>query len=181
MKFSITQNGAVISSVYFNDNTIKEIVTFWSNIQYQSPQFALDLSPSAGSQLDQLYPNGLIPNISMSSSATFEVLTDSPIISNINIIEIQLNFIGAPDSTAGSSQWTDFFEQTESWVVTPANTAYVPPVATSAHQVVLEPKASDDLLEISYKILVSFQVDGSSNTYYAIIDPLAKVTNNSGG
>ncbi|MDW3195109.1 MAG: hypothetical protein R8G66_22235 [Cytophagales bacterium] len=177
MKFSISQNGVVISSVYFNDNTIKEIVTFWTNVQYQSPQFALDLSPKTSSQLDQLYPNGLIPNISTGQAATIEVLTDSPLLQNIYIVEMQLIFVGIPDS---SNSWSDHFD-TATWAITPAGTAFLSPVEANSSSITITPLATQDPLDVSYKALVSFQIaNDPDHTYFAIIDPLAKITTSTG-
>ncbi len=174
MKLSITQNDTVISSVYFNDNIIKETVTFWTNIQYQSPQFPLDLSPTIN-QLDQLYPNGLIPQISTGNDTTLQVLTDSTILQEIKIVQMKVIDTGFPYN----SNWSSNFDITN-WTITPDGTAYIQPSAAPFDSILLN--AGNTAIDLAYQVLISFKISGDSQTiYFGNIDPLIRITNQSGG
>lgn len=170
-----------ISSLEFNDNAIVEVVTFWANIKYQSPQFPLDLNPNVN-QLSTLYKDGAVPNIELDQDTTFEVACDDERIKGLKIVQLKMNFIGQSNAIPTKKVWNDCFENTNSkWTYVPDGSAYIAPVGEPLNAITLH--AVDDQPTppkyLSYEVLVAFEIE--EKTYYANFDPFAKVTNHGGG
>lgn len=193
-----TQNGnsKELSKVTFSNNAISEIVTFWANTKHRSPQFPLDLTPNIN-QMTDVYPDWLIPVMNANSTIQFTISNDSPdstepavILNKLRIVQLKLNFMGPPDEIPHEeSDWQTYFNiNSEEFkvVYTPSASAYVSPVNTvgpvgTITMGVKEHLGSEigHIANFSYQVLVCFEIEGTA--YYVIIDPLIKVTNQSGG
>lgn len=192
-----TQNGIAkeISKVTFSNNAISEIVTFWANTKHQSPQFPLDLTPNIN-QMTDVYPNWLIPVMNANSTIQFTISNDSPdsdepavILNKLRIVQLKLNFVGPPEELPrDETNWQTYFNiNGDEFKVayTPSASAYIfptdtiNPIGTITLGVKELEESGSGFANFSYQVLICFEIEGS--VYYVIIDPLIKVTNQSGG
>ncbi len=195
MRLTIRQNpdtdNYTLSTVTFSNNAISEIVTFWANVKHESPQFPLDLTPNI-TQMTEVYPNWLIPVMSAQSTIRFDVSSDAnpgeSNLDNLAVVQLKLSYTGPSAEFPG---WEYFFSIDETifdTVYTPDLSAYLS-VKTEGNPginprvieftVNQQEGASVQSANLSYQVLVSFNIGDKS--YHAIIDPLIKVTNQSGG
>ncbi|WP_109831800.1 hypothetical protein [Reichenbachiella versicolor] len=185
IKKEVNKADKVVSNIEFNDNAIAEIVTFWTNVKYQSPQFPLDLTPN-DNQLNTLYKDGKIPSFGVNQTITFEVtVPEAGPISLPQIIQLKVNFLGEqhdPDNIPTLDTWNKYFKSTENLklVCTPDGSAYLSPGNKESNSITVSvvDNTTDDSSNkskyFSYEVLVAFDING--DTYYANFDPLAKVT-----
>lgn len=180
-----------LSSISFKDDAIVELVTFWSNIQYQSPQFPLELSPMSSSQLSHLYEGGRIPVIKPNENIRFEVSISSPfkeIITDLTIVQLKVSFLGSMKDGKLETKlpWEKYFELDQKEYgskVIPDGSIFIEP-KTSSSSILLHSKKNTqgqqfDDFHIAYQVLVSFKVD--KVTYYALFDPVARVSSRGDG
>ncbi len=180
---SISNDDSVINhiaSFEYDDKIIAELVTFWTNVRYTSPQFALDLSHDLTSaQIAETHYD--LPLIAANEKVNFTVTTDSILITDLQIVQLELNFIDSMSNSLSITDWEVFFDHTDQWIVIPDGSAYIQPVsAETANNVMLEvkPGIEESLSSkyFSFKALVSFTIN--SQRYFCIFDPVVRITNN---